>query len=534
MLRAHQQLHPRRAALGVEQFEDIRFPIAHRDHPRPAANLTHGSRNVRETVQPTPGVPPLLGRRRPPHRRIEAQPQHTERKTRIGHRQRRVQMQPQALRPGLVLPDHLQPVAARTGAEVQIRSVLDRQHRALAADPLHAALPMRRQDVRYRNLRLGRHLDQTVERIDRGAVAGAVGVDLLTGIRRQKPHALHQPRRQPLVPQGCPSKLVPGPVRPVQTLARAQRWRRVDPGNPELPPPVPGQFIQEDRLHRLPAPLRTVLATTARGLANTQEVGRPQAGPIVARIGKALHEPGTEPVARSEILRQPPQQPPQHMARQMRTAHRRADQEAAQTHHPVEMIPALLLAPRDPAVARRNPQRSGGKACRAQPAMRRTHQVADLAAGKGRHPVWMLPRHQCGPQGSLRHRRDQPDVKGVNPSRMRRNLHRLRNLRRKHAGPVARNPGSGRRQNDLGRPLGQRRQRLQAAGNLRAAQRIDKRKLRADPATQRPPAVEPFLRQDRDNPRACRFAAQTAADLRLYHRGKVIHDAGSVVQPPLS
>ena len=60
------------------------------------------------------------------------------------------------------------------------------------------------------------------------------------------------------------------------------------------------------------------------------------------------------PVTLLEIPRQAPQHPPQHMARQMRTAHRGADQESAQAHHPVEMIPALLLAPRDPTVARPN------------------------------------------------------------------------------------------------------------------------------------------------------------------------------------
>ena len=131
----------------------------------------------------------------------------------------------------------------------------------------------------------------------------------------------------------------------------------LDPRNPELPPPVPNQRIHEDPLYRLPAPLLPVLTTPARGLADAQEVGRPQAGAIATRIGKALHQPGTKPVARLEVPRQAPQHAAEHMARQMRTAYRRADQ----AHHPVEMLPALILAPRHPAVSSRNPQRSGGK-----------------------------------------------------------------------------------------------------------------------------------------------------------------------------
>ena len=230
VLRAHQQLHPRRAALCVEQFKNVRFPIAHGNHPRPAPT----SRTARAmSVKPS-------SQRRVFRRASAAAGRFTtgskpslstpSGRPRFGHRQRRVQVQTQALRPGLVLADQLQAVAARTGGKVQIRTVPDRQHRALAADPLHAALTMRRQDVLHRDRRLHRHLDQPVERIDRGAVAGAVGIDLLPGVGRQKPHTLHQPRRQaacrPRVPLQTRSRPNPPRSNPRPVPEPAHGWPR--------------------------------------------------------------------------------------------------------------------------------------------------------------------------------------------------------------------------------------------------------------------------------------------------------------------
>ena len=198
------------------------------------------------------------------------------------------------------------------------------------------------------------------------------------------------------------------------------------------------------------------------------------------------------------------------------------------------MIPPLFFAPRDPLIPRRNPQRSGRKTRRAKPAMRRANEVADLAAGKGRDPVRMLARDQRVPQGAVRSGRNQPDIKSADLRRMRRNPDRLRYIRRKLARPVVLARGPRPRQNDLRRPLGEGRQRLHAARNLKTAGRIHKRELLADPATQCPPAVKLFLRQNRDNPRACRLAAQGAADLRLCHGDTGIHGRIRVVLPFLS
>ena len=516
---AHQQFHPWIAALMIEQFKAVRFPVAHGDHARASAHLAHGPRNVGETVEPAPGPRPRRGGA--VAGRIEPQPQHAERQAGPGHRQRRVQMQPQALRPGLVFADHPQPVAARAGGEVQIRAVLDRKHRALRAQPLNAARAMRRQDVLRRDLRLRRHLDQPVERIDCGTVAGAVGVDLLSRVGRQKPHALDQSCREPFVAQGRSSKLVCGPIGRVQTVARLQNRRVVDPRNPKHPAPVVGQFVDEHRLDRLRAPLVAVLTAAARRLADTPEIGRPEAGAIVARIGKTLHEPGAKPVAHLEIPRQAPQQAPEHVARQMRTTHRRPDQETTQPDHPVKMRPALLLTPRHPAVSRRYPQRRGGKPRGPQPTLRRTHQVAKLTAGKSRHPARMLARHQRVPQGALGCRLDKRHRQTGDLRRMRGNADRLGHRRRQLARRVAHRPNPWRRQLHLRRPLGEARQCLHAARHLQPAQRVDKPKLLADPASQRSTTVKPFLRENPNNPRSCRRIAQGPADLRLvptWHR----------------
>ena len=89
------------------------------------------------------------------------------------------------------------------------------------------------------------------------------------------------------------------------------------------------------------------------------------------------------------------------MARQVLTADHRTHQEAAQADHPVEMIPTLLVAPSDPSLTRRNPERCCLEPGGPKPAMGRTHEVANLAAGKGGHPVGMFVGDQPVPQRPL-------------------------------------------------------------------------------------------------------------------------------------
>ena len=358
--RPDQQIHPRTAPLRVEHLEAVRLPVAHRDHAGAAADFADRLGGVGEAVQPPPGPPPLHGLRRAGLRRIEAQPQDAERKARLRHRQRRVQVQPEALRAGPVRADHLEPLAARTGREVQAGPVLDRQNRALAADPADAALAVRREDGPHLDRRVRRHLDQPVERVDRRAVARAVRVDLAARNRPEKIGALRQPRRKTLVAQGSPSELVLRPLRRAQPLARLQGRRVLDMRHSESPAPAGVERTHEHRLRRLREPLGGVLAAASGRLADAQEAGGPQAAPVIARIDEALNQPRPEPVARLEIPGQPPQDAPEQVAGEMRAARRRADQEAAQADHPVEMLPPPLVAPRHPAVACRRPERGGG------------------------------------------------------------------------------------------------------------------------------------------------------------------------------
>ena len=116
--RTYQQVHPSGAAMGVEQFEAVCLLVAYRDHTRLAANLSRGAGDVGETVQTETGPSPRLVRPGPVPHRIKAQPSAPHRKTCIGYRQRPMHVQPQNLRPGLILAHNLQPVAARTGGKV--------------------------------------------------------------------------------------------------------------------------------------------------------------------------------------------------------------------------------------------------------------------------------------------------------------------------------------------------------------------------------------------------------------------------------
>ena len=72
------------------------------------------------------------------------------------HHQRRMHVQPQRPRRALVLADQAQPHAARMLREIQVRAVLDAQHRGLPLHPLQRALPVRGQDVLRPHLRVRR------------------------------------------------------------------------------------------------------------------------------------------------------------------------------------------------------------------------------------------------------------------------------------------------------------------------------------------------------------------------------------------
>ena len=266
-----------------------------------------------------------------------------------------------------------------------------------------------------------------------------------------------------------------------------------------------------------------------------QEVGGPQADAVRALLGSVLHQPGLNAVAGLEVSRQAPQEAAQDMARQVRTAHRGTDQEAAQADHAVEMRPALVVAPADLAVPGLEPLGRGGEPCGAKPAMGRTHKVAHLTAGKGGDPMGMFPCHQRVPQLTLRRRLDRHNRETVDPRRVRWNPDRCGNVRVKLTRPVIQTAGPRRRRDNLRRPLGQCRQRLHAAGQLKPAGRVDERELPADPPPQRASAAKLLLRQNRRNLRPLRLAAQgLSRDTTPCQRLQIIADieAPEEIEPP--
>ena len=283
--------------------------------------------------------------------------------------------------------------------------------------------------------------------------------------------------------------------------------------NPQLPAPRALQLAHQDRLHGLRAPVLAVLPTAPFGPAHAKEVRRAQARPLIPLVGETLNQVWPVTVALLKVTRQPAQDAAKDMAGQVQAMHAGPDQEPAQAHDPIQVRSSPLVVPADPALARRNPQRGGGKSRRTEPAVRRADEVADLAARKSRHPVRMLARNQRVPQRPVRSVRDHDDLKVAYPRRMRRHLFRCGDIRLELARPVPDRRRARRRKGNARNPLGQCAQRLHAAGKLRASAHVEKRELLADPPAQVAAAVELFLRQDGRYPRNRRLVAQCAADL---------------------
>ena len=254
MLGAHEHLDPVQAALLVEQLEEIGLPIHDADHPRLAAHRRRRLLDIAQTVGPTPHLAGLVWRQRrggfrvlrrlpATRRRIETATQHPQRQPLAIDRQGQMQMQAERLRSRLVAPDEAQALAVGARRKVQVRPILDTQHRLLAAHPLHRARAVRRQNVRRRDLRLRRLVDEPVVALYRRAVVGRIGGEGLSGQRCQQPRALDQTRRQTLVAQRRPSKLVRRPLGAVESVAGPQRRRRCDPRQPQLPAPARLQLV---------------------------------------------------------------------------------------------------------------------------------------------------------------------------------------------------------------------------------------------------------------------------------------------------
>ncbi len=107
-----------------------------------------------------------------------------------------------------------------------------------------------------------------------------------------------------------------------------------------------------------------ILPAAARRPAHAEEIGRPQAGAIIALVGETLHQQRAETVAGREV-------PPQDVTGQVRAVHRGPDQETAQAHDPVKLAAPLAVRPCDPAVPGRHLERRGREPRSPEPAMGR-------------------------------------------------------------------------------------------------------------------------------------------------------------------
>ena len=246
-----------------------------------------------------------------------------------------MQVQAQRLRRSLVAPDDAQALAAGTGREAQVRPVLDAQHGVVRAHALEGARSMRRHDVLGRDLRLLGVVNQAVVALHRRAVRGAG--ERMARTRCEQGGAPDQPRRQALVSQRGVSELVVCPLCTVEPFAGTARRRRLDPCHAQGAPPVRGQLVEVDRLHRAGTVVSAVAASTPRGGADAHEVRRLEADSVVLGVDEGLHQPRAVVIAGLEVRLHPAQHPTQHMAGQMAAPHCGADEEAAQAHHPVQV-----------------------------------------------------------------------------------------------------------------------------------------------------------------------------------------------------
>ena len=238
-----------------------------------------------------------------------------------------------------------------------------------------------------------------------------------------------------------------------------------------------------------------VLAPATGRLADPHEVGRLEAGAVMRGADEGLHQPRTILVAGFEILRHTRQHLAQHLAGQVAALHAGADQEPAQAQHPVQMGLALLSAPSHPRLARPQLQRRGRKPDRAQHPVRRDHQIAHLAARKGRRPLRMLEVQQGIPHpplpALLYHLQRQPR------DRLHRTRHRRgRRHRRVETLRHRRAPATPRRRQRNPPRLVQRVERLETTRELGRPARIHKPELRAHPPPHRRPVVQRLLRHN--------------------------------------
>ena len=164
-----------------------------------------------------------------------------------------------------------------------------------------------------------------------------------------------------------------------------------------LPPPVPLQFVNVDRLGGL-ARRRRRAPSSSRAGSDPQPVGSLIAGSGMLRgIHEAFQEPRLETVAGRKVSPHPLPAQAQHSAGQILTAHLRANEETRHVDHPFLKALAGGPVPAHPHVALAQTQSAGTETHRSQPAVLRADQIAQLPAHQATVPQGVLGPHQLVP-----------------------------------------------------------------------------------------------------------------------------------------
>ena len=212
------------------------------------------------------------------------------------------------------------------------------------------------------------------------------GLGPRVAIARQAQQSLPQPR----IAQACGAELFFRPI------GRGRgRCRRA---SPQALTRLGMQSIHPNLLYRLTVLMPTVLPAAPRRLPHFLPVGGAIARPRLPGVDKRLHQAGLITVARLPVPRHPTQRLPQNMRSQMRHLPAGQQQKPAVGNHLRQMGPAPLLAPANPAVARRHPPGRGAEGQAAQPFPRAAADgITHLRSAQGPGPVRMIMVHQLIP-----------------------------------------------------------------------------------------------------------------------------------------
>lgn len=377
----------------VKEFEEVSASVHDRDHPG-MGHLPGHSARVPEAPDPGVGVflldGDLVGRPRVLLRAALRCPalgaEHPQRKTLGGHDQGGVGVQAPALGSRLVGADHAQPFAFGQIVVVEVGAVLDAQHRLLGLHTLLGPFPVGGQDVVHRHGRVLRLVDEPVVALHRSPVSLGNAREGTHGVVCLHACAPHQSLAQAAVAQRGAAELVFGPGPGLQAgLHRKRAVARVGRQSHPLAEVV-DQRIEVHILDRLWLLALPVLATPPLGRAHPDPGARPKtrrSGP--GRIDKALDP--------------------------------RTDQQTAEAHYPVQVPPARLHIPANPAIPGPKLERGRREPHRPEPAVFGAHEVAELTTHERPRSPGMFPGQQLVPQPHLRLRGHRHELQAPDSTR---------------------------------------------------------------------------------------------------------------------